>query len=182
MKQWTNEAKEELQDCFHCTDWIVFFYYLLFKKPQVTWQNSETLTSYIIFCEGVCVPAKTSRSFNSNKLWFTARWSQLWQAKARKTELCKTQRNIFTKEIRAATQKSSKDDRGAKIGEKAIEGLELVKNIWNKKIRIGNATNAELIHTHTHTYHHSAVNFFFNCPSSLQWVECRSDPVQVWSV
>ncbi|KAK0141932.1 hypothetical protein N1851_020403 [Merluccius polli] len=75
VKKWTTEA-EELQDCFDCTDWSVF--------EEATGDLdtfTDTVTSYISFCEEVCVPTKTFRTVKNNKPWFTAKLSQLRQAK-----------------------------------------------------------------------------------------------------
>ncbi|KAK0147933.1 hypothetical protein N1851_012393 [Merluccius polli] len=101
VKKWTTEAKEELQDCFDCTDWSVF--------EEATGDLdtfTDTVTSYISFCEEVCVPTKTFRTFNNNKPWFTAKLSQLRQAKEEAYRngdrtLYNALRNTLTKEIRA---------------------------------------------------------------------------------
>lgn len=42
---------------------------------------TETVTSYISFCEDMCVPTRTYLTFNNNKLWFNAKLKQLRQAK-----------------------------------------------------------------------------------------------------
>uniref|UniRef100_A0A3B1IGL0 Reverse transcriptase domain-containing protein n=1 Tax=Astyanax mexicanus TaxID=7994 RepID=A0A3B1IGL0_ASTMX len=107
VKKWTNEAKEELQDCFDCTDWSVF--------EDATGDLdvlTDTVTSYISFCEGMCVPTKTFRIFNNNKPWFTASLNQLRKAKEKAYSngdrtLYKTLRNTLTKEIRAAKRNYS---------------------------------------------------------------------------
>ncbi|XP_039460612.1 uncharacterized protein LOC120435314 [Oreochromis aureus] len=54
VKKWTNAAKQELQDCFDCTDWTVFE-----AASDNLDELTDTVTSYISFCEDVCVPTKT---------------------------------------------------------------------------------------------------------------------------
>uniref|UniRef100_A0A1A8FC25 Reverse transcriptase domain-containing protein n=1 Tax=Nothobranchius korthausae TaxID=1143690 RepID=A0A1A8FC25_9TELE len=102
VRKWTNEAKEELQDCFDCTDWRVFA-----DATDDLNELTDTVTSYITFCEEVCVPTKTFRTFNNNKPWFTATLSQLRREKEQAYRtgdrpLYKSLRNKLTKEIRAA--------------------------------------------------------------------------------
>ncbi|XP_061640830.1 bis(5'-adenosyl)-triphosphatase isoform X1 [Phyllopteryx taeniolatus] len=76
VKKWTNEAKMELQSCLDCTDWSVFE-----NSAGSLDEYTDTVTSYISFCEEVCVPTKSFRTFNNNKPWFTAKLKQLRQAK-----------------------------------------------------------------------------------------------------
>ena len=106
-KKWTEEAKEELQDCFDCTDWSVFE-----EATADLDELTDTVTSYISFCEEVCVPTKTFRIFNNNKPWFTPNLRQLRQAKEEAYRngdkpLFKALRNSLTKEIRAAKKQYS---------------------------------------------------------------------------
>ncbi len=42
---------------------------------------TETVTSYISFCEDMCIPTRTHLTYNNDKLWFTAKLRQLCQAK-----------------------------------------------------------------------------------------------------
>ncbi|KAL3991911.1 protocadherin gamma subfamily B [Sarotherodon galilaeus] len=64
VKKWTNAAKQELQDCFDCTDWTVFE-----AASDNLDELTDTVTSYISFCEDVCVPTKTFCTYNNNKAW-----------------------------------------------------------------------------------------------------------------
>ncbi len=41
----------------------------------------ETVTSYISFCEDMCIPTRTRLTYNNDKPWFTAKLRQLRQAK-----------------------------------------------------------------------------------------------------
>ncbi len=42
---------------------------------------TETVTSYISFCEDMCILSRTFLSFNNDKPWFTGKLKQLRQAK-----------------------------------------------------------------------------------------------------
>ncbi len=42
---------------------------------------TETATSYISFCEDMCIPTRTPLTYNNDKPWFTAKLRQLLQAK-----------------------------------------------------------------------------------------------------
>ncbi|KAI5085717.1 hypothetical protein C0J45_2273, partial [Silurus meridionalis] len=68
VKKWTSEVKQELQDCFDCTDWSVFE-----DGTDSLDELTDTVTSYISFCEDVCAPTKTFCKFSNNKPWFTAK-------------------------------------------------------------------------------------------------------------
>ena len=102
VRKWTNEAKQELQACFDCTDWSVF------EAANNNLDDlTDTVTSYISFCEDMCVPTKTFRTFNNNKPWFTARLRQLRQAKEEAYRsgdrvLYRQARNTLNKEVRVA--------------------------------------------------------------------------------
>ncbi len=54
VKSWTNETERVLQACLDLTDWCVF---------EVAANNldelTETVTSYISFCEDMCIPTRT---------------------------------------------------------------------------------------------------------------------------
>ncbi|XP_051518420.1 uncharacterized protein LOC127420290 [Myxocyprinus asiaticus] len=75
VKRWTNEAELELQACFDCTDWSV-------SEAAATDLDelTDTVTSYISFCEDMCIPTRTYLTFNNNKPWFTAELRQLRKA------------------------------------------------------------------------------------------------------
>ncbi|KAL0152423.1 hypothetical protein M9458_052146 [Cirrhinus mrigala] len=76
VKKWTVEAEQDLQACFELTDWSVF-------EAATTDLNelTDTVTSYISFCEDMCVPTRTYLTFNNDKPWFSAKLKQLCQAK-----------------------------------------------------------------------------------------------------
>lgn len=75
-----------------CRKWSVFEAHL----DNIT----DTVTSYISFCENVGVPTKTFCVYNNNKPWFTG--------KLRKYDAYRSEdqaRNILTKEIRVAKRR-----------------------------------------------------------------------------
>ncbi len=76
VKRWTNETERDLQACFDLTDWSVFE-----AAANDMDELSETVTSYISFCEDVCIPIRTHLTYNNDKPWFTAKLRQLRQAK-----------------------------------------------------------------------------------------------------
>ncbi|XP_051522975.1 uncharacterized protein LOC127423033 [Myxocyprinus asiaticus] len=107
VKRWTNEAELELQACFHCTDWSVF-------EAAATDLDEliDTVISYIIFCEDMCIPTRTYLKFNNDKPWFTAEIRQLRQAKEDAYRvgdkiLYNQARNALNKEIRVAKRRYS---------------------------------------------------------------------------
>ncbi len=76
VKRWTNEAEGDLQACFSLTDWTVF------EAADTNLDElTETVTSYISLCEDMCIPTRTHITYNNDKPWFTAKLSQLRQAK-----------------------------------------------------------------------------------------------------
>ncbi|XP_070183628.1 uncharacterized protein [Littorina saxatilis] len=66
VKKWTSEASETLQGCFEATDWGVFR-----DNCDSLDEYTDTVTSYIAFCEQVCIPTKTVRIYGNNKPWFS---------------------------------------------------------------------------------------------------------------
>ncbi|KAL0152972.1 hypothetical protein M9458_051725 [Cirrhinus mrigala] len=77
------------------------------------WMSSQRLTSYISFCEDICIPTKTYLTFNNDKPWFTAKLRHLRQAKEdayRKGDrvLYNQARNTLNKEIRVAKRTYAK--------------------------------------------------------------------------
>ncbi|KAL0150923.1 hypothetical protein M9458_053842, partial [Cirrhinus mrigala] len=95
-KQWV------LQACFDSTDWSVFE-----AAATDLDELTETATSYISFCEDICIPPRTYLTFNNDKPWFTANLRHLRQAKEDAYRngnrvLYNQARNTLSKEIRAA--------------------------------------------------------------------------------
>lgn len=97
----------QLQACFDCTDWSVFE-----AAASDLDELTDTVTSYISFCEDMCVQTKTFCTFNNNKPWFTAELRRLRQDKEEAyrsgdRDLYKQARNKLTKEIKAAKRNYS---------------------------------------------------------------------------
>ena len=65
VKQWSVNAMETLCGCFERTDWGVF-------KEAATdiHEYTDTVSDYITFCEGLCIPTKTITSCPNDKPWF----------------------------------------------------------------------------------------------------------------
>lgn len=69
MKQvhlWTERSKEQLRDCFEQTDWQLFF-----NANDNVHDITESITSYVNFCESNCVETKTVSIYPNNKNWLT---------------------------------------------------------------------------------------------------------------
>ncbi len=76
VKRRTNEADQDLKACFDLTDWTVFE-----AAANDLDELTETGTSYISFCEDMCIPTRIHLTNNNDKPWFTAKLRQLRQAK-----------------------------------------------------------------------------------------------------
>ncbi|XP_073671518.1 uncharacterized protein [Paramisgurnus dabryanus] len=76
VRRWTSETEQDLQSCFDITDWSVFE-----AATTDLDELTETVTSYISFCEDVCIPTRTYLIFNNDKPWFTVKLRHLRQAK-----------------------------------------------------------------------------------------------------
>ncbi|KAL0147668.1 hypothetical protein M9458_057025 [Cirrhinus mrigala] len=102
VSRWTNETERVLQACFEWTDWSVFE-----AATTDLDELTETVTSYISFCEDICIPSRTYLTYNNDKPWFTKKLKQLCQAKEDAYRngdrvLYNQARNTLNKEIRAA--------------------------------------------------------------------------------
>ncbi|KAL0148195.1 hypothetical protein M9458_056516 [Cirrhinus mrigala] len=108
VKRWTNETEQVLQSCFYLTDWSVFE-----AAATDLDELTETVTSYISFCEDLCIPTRTYLTYNNDKPWFTEKLRHLRQAKEdayRKGDrvLYNQTRNTLNKEIRVAKRTYAK--------------------------------------------------------------------------
>ncbi len=107
VRRWTTETEQVLQACFDLTDWTIF-------EAAATNLDElrEIVTSYISFCEDMCIPTGTRLTYNNDKPWFTAKLRQLRQAKEdsyRKVDivLYKQAKYTLEKEIRVANRNDS---------------------------------------------------------------------------
>ncbi|XP_077985307.1 uncharacterized protein LOC144439947 [Glandiceps talaboti] len=64
IKHWTSDSVEILQACFECTDWSMFFDSCSDKE-----ELSDTIISYIKFCEDSFIGTKTIQVFANTKPW-----------------------------------------------------------------------------------------------------------------
>ncbi|KAK3574559.1 hypothetical protein QTP86_010173 [Hemibagrus guttatus] len=108
VKRWTSEKEQNLQACFECTDWSIFE-----AGATDLDELTETVTSYISFCEDMCIPTRTYLSFNNDKPWFTSKLRHLRQAKEDAFRngdrvLYNQARNTLNKEIRVAKRSYAK--------------------------------------------------------------------------
>ncbi len=76
VKRWTNKTERLLQACLHLTDWSVFE-----AAANNLDELTETVTSYISFCEDMSIPTRPHLTYNNDKPWFTAKLRHLRQAK-----------------------------------------------------------------------------------------------------
>ena len=87
VKQWSVNAMETLRGCFECTDWAVF------KQAAADIDEyTETVSDYITFCEGLCIPTKTITITTqpNDKPWFNTYIKQKLQAKHDAKTMTKT--------------------------------------------------------------------------------------------
>ncbi len=68
VKRWTNETEQVLQACLDLNDWSDFEAAAT-NLDEIT----ETVTSYISYCEDICISTRTDVTFNNDKSWFTAK-------------------------------------------------------------------------------------------------------------
>ncbi len=102
VKRWTVEAEQDLQACFELTDWSVFE-----AAATDLDELTDTVTSYISFCEDMCVPTRTYLTFNNDKPWFSTKLKQLRLAKedayrSGEKALYKQAKYTLNREIRVA--------------------------------------------------------------------------------
>ncbi len=72
VKRWTYETERVLQACLDFTDWSVFE-----AAANDLDELTETVPSYISFCEDMCIPPRTHLTYINDKPWFTAKLRQL---------------------------------------------------------------------------------------------------------
>ncbi|XP_068507522.1 uncharacterized protein [Syngnathus scovelli] len=102
VRKWTVESRQDLQACFDCTDWSVFD-----AANSDLHELTDTVTSYISFCEDLCVQTKTFCTYNNDKPWFTPNLRRLRKVKEEAyrsgdRDLFKQTRNTLNREVRKA--------------------------------------------------------------------------------
>ena len=66
IKRWDDESILRLQGCMACTDWDSFR-----NASNDIHEYADTVTSYISFCQDLCIPEKSVKVFGNDKPWFT---------------------------------------------------------------------------------------------------------------
>ena len=76
IRQWNQEATETLRGCFEATDWDVFF-----ENEHNLDTISDSITSYISFCEETFVPKKVVKIYPNTKPWISKEMSHILKEK-----------------------------------------------------------------------------------------------------
>ncbi|KAI4885374.1 hypothetical protein NFI96_004923 [Prochilodus magdalenae] len=71
VKRWTSGDTEKLQGCLESTNWAVSE-----EATDGLDEYTDTVTSYISFCEDSCISTKSQVRYSNNKPWFTAELKQ----------------------------------------------------------------------------------------------------------
>ncbi|KAI2652653.1 RNA-directed DNA polymerase from mobile element jockey [Labeo rohita] len=134
VKRWTVEAERDLQACFELTDWSVFE-----AAATDLDELTDTVTSYISFCEDMCLPTRIYLTFNNDKPWFSAKLKQLRQAKedayrSGDKALYKQAKYTLNREIRPSTPCPSIPPTVSQPALKICEG-DVCEVFWKQKIR-----------------------------------------------
>ncbi|XP_076735994.1 uncharacterized protein LOC143412342 [Maylandia zebra] len=106
-KLWSNEAVEELRTCLETTDWDT-----MKAASNSLDEFTDTVTSYIHFCEDSIVPSRTRVSYNNDKPWFTPKLKKLWLEKSKAfrsgdRDCYREAKYRFTKEVDIAQHQHS---------------------------------------------------------------------------
>ena len=123
VKQWSVNAMETLRGCFECTDWGVF------KEAAADIDEyTETVSDYITFCEGLCIPTKTITIYPNDKPWFNTSIKHKLQVKH---DAFKANDKDKYKKARYEAENAIKTGK-AKYRDKLEENLSTnnSKNIW----------------------------------------------------
>ena len=64
MCAWSGDGAKQLQGCFECTDWDMFFH-----SGNNIDEVTDVITDYIKLCSESVVPKKTINIFPNNKPW-----------------------------------------------------------------------------------------------------------------
>ena len=135
VQMWSPEAVEALQGALACTDFSVF-------QEGHTLDESVAVTSdYIKFCEEICVPTKTVKSYPNNKPWLS---TELRSLVSQRLEEFNKGNKIGAREIQRKLNsriREVKDDQRKKIESqfasgdlrKAWKGLKELQGIQQDK-------------------------------------------------
>ncbi|KAI3370023.1 hypothetical protein L3Q82_024817 [Scortum barcoo] len=130
VKQWSEEARDALRDCFDTTDWEV----LCGPHEQDIDSLTDCITDYINFCVETTVPTKRVRCFSNNKPWVTPDLRALLQEKRRafqsgdRDELRRVQRDLKRKikECKASYRRKMEDHLQQNNAREVWRGLQAI--------------------------------------------------------
>ncbi|KAM9828289.1 uncharacterized protein ACBT44_021787 isoform 2-T2 [Syngnathus typhle] len=101
VRKWTVESRQDLQACFDCIDWGVFE-----AATSDLHELTDTVTSYVSFCEDLFVQTKTFCTYNNDKPWLTLNLRRLRKVeeayRSGDRDLFKQTRNTLNREVRKA--------------------------------------------------------------------------------
>ena len=115
VKMWSKESVEELQGCFECTDWDVFF-----NSCDDVNDATDVISSYVSFCRDMIIPSKTIKIFPNNKPWIS---KSLKSTLNEKKIAFQTGDRQNRKQIQAKLRKELKEAK-RKYKEKVEEGFQ----------------------------------------------------------
>lgn len=124
IKQWSDEAVQELQASLECTDWDVF----MDANPELN-EFTETVSCYINFCVESIIPIKVVKVYPNNKPWITKRVKDVINQKKQafgqgdKTKLKEVQKKL------KQTIKIEKQAYRSKLEQKFTENN--MKQVWD---------------------------------------------------
>ena len=123
VQQWDDESKETLRGCFEATDWDVFF-----DETDID-TISDSITSYMSFCEDTVIPKKEIKIYSNTKPWVNKEMSQILREKkvAYHANDGPKQKEL-EKRFRSESFKSKKEYKN-KVEEKLFDGN--AKSAWN---------------------------------------------------
>ncbi len=108
-------SSQSFKSIHRLINYYFYFFNIIYNIESAATDLSEltdTVTSYISYCEDMCIPTRIFLSFNNDKPWFTGKLKQLRQAKENAYRsgdkiLYNQRRNRPTKEIRVAKKNHS---------------------------------------------------------------------------
>jgi len=65
VRRWNQESIQRLQGCLDCTDWEA-----LTGPCADVHEQADVITSYVSFCEDVCIPTRQVKCWANDKPWF----------------------------------------------------------------------------------------------------------------
>ncbi|XP_076732560.1 uncharacterized protein LOC143413418 [Maylandia zebra] len=140
-KLWSNEAVEELRTCLETTDWDT-----MKAASNSLDEFTDTVTSYIHFCEDSIVPSRTRVSYNNDKPWFTPKLKKLWLEKRKAfrsgdRDCYREAKYRFTKEVDVAKHQHSEKMQQQISENDSASVWKGFRNITNYKPKTSHSTD-----------------------------------------